>query len=71
MTLKELIEKYSIGKKKGVIILKIPNDLSANVESVVIDAYTKRVLNNKESLYYLYGIEGISKRTGLDLSEII
>ena len=71
MTLKELIEKYSIGKKKGVIILKIPNDLSANVESVVIDAYTKRVLNNKESLYYLYDIECISKRTGLDLSEII
>lgn len=71
MTLKELIEKYSIGKKKGVIILKIPNDLSANVESVVIDAYTKRILNNKESLYYLYDIESISKRTGLDLSEII
>ena len=69
MTLREIIEKYEVGKdKKNVIILEVPDTVKDNVKSLLVDGYTEVYRNPCTSIFYLYDIKDISKRTGIDFS---
>ena len=68
MSLTEIIKNYEIGKnKKGVVILCVPKRLSENVEDVLVVGYVS-CTRNENTLFYIYDIDDLSNRTGLDFS---
>lgn len=67
MTLREIVEKYEVGKdKKNVVILEVPSEVKDNVKALLVDGYTEVIKNPCISLFYIYNIEELSKRTGLE-----
>lgn len=72
MTLREIVERYEVGKeKKNVIILQVPSEIKDNLESLLIDGYVSTIRDDFTSIFYIYNIPELSKRTGLDFSSKI
>lgn len=68
MSLTDIIKNYEIGKnKKGVVILCVPRHLSKNVEDVLVDGYVSSIRNDN-NLFYIYDIDNLANRTGINFS---
>ena len=71
MTLREIISKYEIDKnKKEMIIIMIPNNIKENVRDLLVDGYME-LSRGDNTIFYLFDITDISRRTGLDFSNKI
>ena len=71
MTLREIISKYESDKnKKEMIIIMIPNNIKENVRDLLVDGYME-LSRGDNTIFYLFDIPDISRRTGLDFSNKI
>ena len=68
MSLKEIIEKYEVSKKtKGAVVLCVPEEVKDNIDTLLVDGYAS-FKRGKYNVYYIYNIEQLKSRTGLDFN---
>ena len=56
--------------KKEMIIIMIPNNIKENVRDLLVDGYME-LSRGDNTIFYLFDIPDISRRTGLDFSNKI
>lgn len=68
MSLKEIVEKYEIGKNmKDCVVLCVPGEMKDNLDTLLVDGYAS-VKKGNQNIYFIYNIDQLRSRTGLDFN---
>lgn len=69
MSLTEIILKYEISKEstKDAVVLCVPEEIKENVDALLVDGYAS-VKRGKDNVYFIYNIDQLRSRTGLDFN---